>query len=59
MGDSQGCREDHGAGTTITPPSSDVTAVTRPATGRYVLTLAASRFTTDIRLVNQRPHGWA
>ena len=48
----------NGAGTTITPSSSDVTAVTRPATGQYVLTLAADRFTTDMRLqINVRTDG--
>lgn len=32
------------SGTTVSPSSSDITAVTNPTTGTYVLTLAAGRF---------------
>lgn len=35
---------------TVSPSSSDITAVTNPSTGKYVLTLAASRFSTDMRI---------
>lgn len=35
---------------TVSPASSDITAVTNPAVGQYTLTLAANRFDTDIRL---------
>jgi hypothetical protein len=38
------------SGTTVSPSSTDITGVTNPATGKYVLTLAASRFSTDCRL---------
>lgn len=38
------------SGTTVSPASSDITAVTNPATGKYVLTLAGGRFTTDLRV---------
>jgi hypothetical protein len=38
------------AGTTISPTNSDVIAVSNPAVGRYVLTLAGGRFTSDIRV---------
>lgn len=34
----------------VSPSSTDITAVTNPSTGRYVLTLAADRFDTDIRI---------
>ena len=40
----------------ISPSSTDITAVTNPSTGRYVLTLATGRFTTDMRIrVNPLP----
>lgn len=45
-------------GTTVTPAgaTSDITAVTNPSAGRWVLTLAAGRFTTDIRVeINPQP----
>lgn len=38
------------SGTSVSPSSSDITGVTNPSTGKYVLTLASSRFTTDCRL---------
>ncbi len=38
------------SGTTVSPSSSDITGVTNPATGKFVLTLAASRFSADCRL---------
>lgn len=38
-----------GATYSISPSSSDVTAVANPAVGTITLTLAANRFTTDIR----------
>lgn len=42
----------------VSPSSTDITAVTNPSTGRYVLTLAAGRFTTDMRVrVNPLPEG--
>lgn len=51
-------RSINGAGTTVAPSSTDITAVSRPATGRYVLTLAGGRFTTDMRIeVNVRTDG--
>ena len=34
----------------VSPSSSDITAVTNPSTGRYVLTLASGRFTADMRI---------
>lgn len=34
----------------VSPSSTDITAVTNPATGQYTLTLATDRFDTDIRL---------
>lgn len=39
-------------GTTVTPASAaaDITSVTNPAAGKWVLTLAAGRFTTDMRI---------
>lgn len=38
-------------GTSVNPSSSDITAVTNPSTGRYVLTLASARFDEeDIRV---------
>lgn len=37
------------SGTTVSPASSDITAVTNPSAGRYVLTLAGGRFTSDVR----------
>lgn len=36
--------------TTATPSTSDITAVTNPATGTFALTLAGGRFTTDMRI---------
>lgn len=38
------------ATTTVSPSSTDITGVTNPSVGKYVLTLASSRFTTDCRL---------
>jgi len=35
------------SGTTVSPASTDITSVTNPATGTYVLTLATSRFSPD------------
>lgn len=35
---------------TVSPASSDITAVTNPSAGKYSLTLAAGRFDSDIRL---------
>lgn len=36
-------------GTTVSPASTDIASVSHPATGKRVLTLASSRFTSDIR----------
>ncbi len=39
------------SGTTVVPSSSDITAVTNPSAGKYVLTLASGRFdAADIRV---------
>lgn len=38
------------SGTSVTPSSSDITSVTNPSTGRYVVNLAASRFNADMRV---------
>lgn len=35
--------------TTVSPSSTDISSVTNPATGQYVVNLAAGRFSTDIR----------
>lgn len=37
------------SGTSVSPATSDISSVTNPAVGRYVINLAANRFTTDIR----------
>lgn len=45
-------------GTTVSPSSTDITSVTNPGTGQYVVNLAASRFSTDIRAqLNVKPEG--
>lgn len=45
------------SGTTVSPASSDITAVTNGTTGTYVLTLAASRFNADWMTCQINPCG--
>ena len=45
------------SGTTVGPSSSDITGVTNPSAGEYDLTLAASRFSTNIAVQVQGASG--
>jgi hypothetical protein len=45
------------SGTTVSPSSTDITAVTNGTTGKYVLTLAGSRFDADWMAVQINPCG--
>lgn len=45
------------SGTTVSPSSSDITAVTNPSAGKYVLTLATSRFDANFIICQINPCG--